>query len=768
MSNVASEQKPAPAGAFNQAIPAPVSAAPPGTHDGYLVQGKDSKQGYGAGKWPEYQKWQAWGNGEGDRKGDRPDEKGVVANATVTAPKVAQADLRDIHTTPRGQAEGKAGAGTYHDSLLGTTYSYLLDAQKPSVKIDPATLKPVFDGYSARAAAGIREKYGVRGLALGSGDLGTAQVKGDGYAIGELGADAYARLNSKDGAVIGANASGKLGVGASGDLDLNTSKLSLAGVDRPLQAGVGVHGEAFAGGKLGAGGRAGLGPNFTGGEVSLGAFAGGEAQGDVHANLGPVGGRLTGSLIAGAGLGADGGITYDKGQLKFGARAYAALGYGGSVGGEVTIDIKQATQLALAAGKKGFELADGDKDGKLTLNDPATHLASAAKGGAKLLDRGATGLINLLDADGSGKFTSDDLKIRLNQAGDSLGAARDRVLAGGKQLLDKGQKALDRDGDGQLSFGDVKAGAGQLKDAAVSGLHKVEDTVAKGARRLHDAADHDGDGKVDLGDVKAYLGDAGTAVLKNGKQVIDTVGKAGTQAKDWVVDQAGQAGKAAHDALDADGDGKLSLHDARTIGQHAYKDLSDAGKSVKEHAQQVMHEVHDAVDLNHDGKVDSADALAAGKKVAQTARAAKQLAVDTFNRTVTVGAEKFEAAKQKAAQIGHAAHKAADLDGDGQLGWNDVRTGAGQVNDAVVERAKQAGAIVQHAADRDGDGKLGWNDVRAGAGQVKEAVVERASALYGSAKDQVTHAASTVREGFSSAASTVKGTWNRVGNFFGF
>ena len=70
------------------------------------------------------------------------------------------------------------------------------------------------------------------------------------------------------------NASARLGVGASGDADLKTPGLRIQGVDTPLDAGVGAHGEAFAGVKAGAGARIGAGPNFVGAEGSIGAFAG--------------------------------------------------------------------------------------------------------------------------------------------------------------------------------------------------------------------------------------------------------------------------------------------------------------------------------------------------------------------------------------------------------------------------------------------------------------------------------------------------------------
>jgi hypothetical protein len=738
--------------------PSPFADMYGGPANKYSVQGKDSSQGLAPGKWPEYQKWDAWGSGQGNRKGDLPDDKGKVKNATASAPKVAQADLKGIATTTTtGQKDGELGGGTYHDSTFGTVVEGGAKGFKPSVKYDPMKGDKSLDIYSARAAAGMREKVGVRGMARAEGDLGSAQAKGDAYAVGELGADAYGKINTKDGLVAGANASGKLGVGFSGDADLKTPGLKIDGVDTPLDAGVGVHADGFAGVKVGAGGRVGLGPQFIGAEGSIGAFAGVEAQGDIHANLGPVRGKLGGSVMAGAGIGADGGIVYEDGKIRIGGKLYAALGYGASVSGEVTLDVRQAAQLAMAAGKKAYQIADGDGDGKLTLNDPATHLASAAKGGAKLLDKGATGLINFLDADGSGKFSQKDLEIRMKQAGDALGDAKDRVLEGGKALLDKGHKALDRDGDGKLGLGDVTAGAGELKDAAMKKVGEVGDAIKSGAKAVHGALDHDGDGKLELSDVKGHLGDAGKALMDTGKSVVDGVKNLGEKA-----------GHAVHDALDADGDGKLTMGDAATMGKKAYQGMAEAGREVVGHAKEAIQGVHDALDLNNDGKVDSKDAMAAGKKVADTAKAAKKAAVDTFNKTVAAGVKQFEAAKKKAVAIGEAAHKAADRDGDGKLGWGDVKAGAGQAASAVASGAKKVADAAHKAADRDGDGKLGWGDVKAGAGEVAGAVASRAKDAYEGAKAQVTQAAATLRDGISSAASSVKGTWNKVSNFFGW
>ncbi len=103
----------------------------------------------------------------------------------------------------------------------------------------------------------------------------------------------------------------------------------------------------------------------------------------------------------------------------------------------------------------------------------------------------------------------------------------------------------------------------------------------------------------------------------------------------------------------------------------------------------------------------------------------------------------------KAANAGKALHNAADRDGDGKLGFNDIVAGLGQAKDWagdkisgagkalgaakdwaldkagaakdwVADKANSAGKALHNAADRDGDGKLGWGDIVAGAGQAKQ------------------------------------------------
>lgn len=672
---------------------------------GFGVHGRNVTAGFTNNAWPEYNRWSAWGQGQGDTsRRTVVEDTGQLDNTEVAAPKLAQADLTGINTTTVGQREGDDGGGFFHDSTYGTVVQGSLASQTPTGKIDPVQGLGSLDLYNGRAAAGVREKVGVRGQASATGQYGSAVAKGEAYGVAEAGADANLKINTRDGILVGANASARLGVGASGDADLKTPGLRVQGVDTPLDAGIGAHGEAFGGVKAGIGGRAGLGPNFIGAEGSVGAFAGVEAQGDIHANLGPLRGRVTASGMAGAGIGADGGITYENGKIKISGRVYAALGIGGSLGGEITLDVKQATQLARA-------VADADNDGRLTLNDPATHLSNAMQGGAKLADRGADGLIRMLDADGSGKFSMDDLRIRARQAGELVSDAKEAVANGAAWAVDRGHRALDRDGDGRLGLGDVAAGAGQLRNAAVNGYHAARDMVSSGARALHSAADHDGDGRLGWNDVRGHMGDAGQAlqntgrsIMNGGRNLVNTIVHGGSEARDFLADRAGAAGRAIHGALDADGDGRLGMGDVRSMGRSAINGLSNAGHAVADRAR----------------------------------------------------------------QLGDAAHRTMDRDGDGRLGWNDVRTGAGQVRDAVVQRAHQAGQAVHNAADRDGDGRLGWNDVRTGARQVRDSVVSGASNLYNGARNQVTQAASTVANGARAAASTVGGAARKVAGFFGW
>ena len=253
------------------------------------------------------------------------------------------------------------------------------------------------------------------------------------------------------------------------------------------------------------------------------------------------------------------------------------------------------------------------------------------QGGAKLVDHGADGLIRMLDADGSGKFSMDDLRIRARQSRRADGQARDAVQNGATWAMDQGHRALDRDGDGRLGLGDVAAGAGQLRNAAVSGIKRRPrhgDQCAQPVQRRRSRWRRPPAGPICAGILampvrRCRTEDAACSMAAAPWSTPWSTG--GSAARDWFSDQAGRAGQAIHHVLDADGDGRLGMGDVATMGRSALNGLNNA-----------RHAVQDRV-----------------------------------------------------GQAGPGAAHAADRDGDGHLGWNDVRAGAGQVRNAVVGGAQR-------------------------------------------------------------------------------
>ena len=727
-----------------------------------------------------YQNWTGWGSGVGNRKGDtpQPDEKDpnaphTVGNATMGAPSIDLADLTGIPTV----SSNNGGNGVYHDSTAGTLpWTNSWGSAKASG--DGASL----DLYSGRAAAGVREQVGVRGTAETSGQYGTAKASGDAYALAEAGADANLKFGS-NGFDANAHASTRAGVGVNGDADVTSKDGRLASmngiVSDPLTAGAGVHADGFAGVKLGAGARVGVGPKFIGAEGKIGGFAGAEGSVDAHANLGPLKGKVGASGIAGIGFEASGGISLEDWKLHIGGKLGAALGLGGSVSFDATLDLKQTYELAKWAGKQIHNGLDRDGDGKLSANDAAKGIGELAQGGANLLDKGWEGAKSFLDGDKDGKFSVNDIRVRAGQAKDWLsdkaGLAKDwagdQLNAAGKAL----HNAADRDGDGQIGFGDILAGAGQAKEWAsnkVSDAGKalgtakdwVVDKAKGGVAAAKKAADRDGDGKLGIGDVLTGIGEvkdfAGEKMAQAGQAIgnaKDWASHKASDAKAWLLDKAANAGKAMHNAADRDGDGKLGFNDIVTgIGQAkdwAGDKISGAGKALGN---------------------------------------AKDWAVDKAGDAAHWMGDKAKAA-------GNAIHNAADRDGDGKLGWSDVAAGASQAKqfasntvssagkalgaakDWVGDKAKAAGNAIHNAADRDGDGKVGWSDVAAGASQAKQFVgntVSSAGKALGAAKDWAgdkisgawdgaKKAGGTLVSGVSGAAKTLGKTAGKVKDFFG-
>src|SRR5690606_481278 len=123
-------------------------------------------------------------------------------------------------------------------------------------------------------AAGIGDRVGIRGSTGLSGSVGKLTATGDANARYAAGANAGYKVTS-DGVQADANAGANAGVQASGSIEAKTPELQIDGVSKPLDAGVGVSGDVFAGAKVGLGGKVGLSKDYTGLELNGGAFAGG-------------------------------------------------------------------------------------------------------------------------------------------------------------------------------------------------------------------------------------------------------------------------------------------------------------------------------------------------------------------------------------------------------------------------------------------------------------------------------------------------------------
>ncbi|MBL9041854.1 MAG: hypothetical protein JNM83_09655 [Myxococcales bacterium] len=731
-----------------------------------------------------YQNWTGWGFGAGNRKADTPqaDENDPnkapeVKNATMGAPSVDTVDLSKLKV-PEDQQGPKNGF--YDESVAGVLP---WETEGPSAK-GKAGEGLGLDLWSGSAVAGARRQAGLRGEAEAKNQYGdSATASGDIYANAEAGAGVKAGLTDK-GFEASANASAKAGVGINGDADLKSRDLRSqsmidAGVSDPLTVGAGVHADGWAGAKVGAGLKAGLSTDFIGVEGKAGAMAGLEGNIDAHANLGPLKGKVGASGILGIGAEASGGISIEDWKIHIGGKVGAALGIGGSVSFDATLDLKQTYELAKWAGVQIHKGLDRDGDGKLGLNDAAKGVGELAQGGANMLDRGWEGAKNFLDGDGNGKFSMGDVKIRANQAKDWLANKAGLAKDWAGDQLDAAGKALhnmaDRDGDGKIGMSDLVVGATQAKEFAKEkigqagqALGNAKDWAVDKAKQAGQwakkTADRDGDGALGIGDVLTGIGE----VKDFAGQKIGQAGKALGAAKDWAVDKAGDA--------------KDWLLDK----------AKDAGKSLKK-----------AADRDGDGQVGFSDLVTgfgqakewAGEKVGQAGQAlgnAKDWALD-----------KAGAAKDwlggKAKEAGQALHNAADRDGDGQIGFGDVIAGAGQAKQWAGDKIGQAGKALGSAkdwaidkgkavkdaafkaADQDGDGKLGLGDIKAGASNAKQWAGEKigqAGKALGAAKDWagdkisgawggIKNAGSTLASGLGGAAKTVGKTVGKVKDFFG-
>jgi uncharacterized protein YukE len=225
---------------------------------------------------------------------------------------------KDVEKDPGGwQKNGlnrsyKKSAGSMADGMLDDKISGLLGDL--GIKVPEQT-------YSAEA--GVDVAHGSVDGQFHDGD-----VSGSGKAEGSvLGADAKASATvSALGAKGSAEAEAYLAKGsAEGDLKAGPAELKGSG-----EALVGADAKA----------NAEIGPTGASGHAE--AFAGAKAEGDVGASVAGVGAGAHGEAWAGVGAEADGQIGMgDDGKFHVGGSVGAALGVGGKVGFNVTVDPKE-------------------------------------------------------------------------------------------------------------------------------------------------------------------------------------------------------------------------------------------------------------------------------------------------------------------------------------------------------------------------------------------------------------------------------------------
>lgn len=209
----------------------------------------------------------------------------------------------------------------------------------------------------------------------------------EGKTGGQFGNGTAGGSGKAEGSVLGAGVEGKLsagpaGVTAAGSADAYLAKGKAQG---ELHAGPGKvqgKGEAEIGAK--ADGKVHLGP--TGGEAGGEAFAGAKAKGEANASVGGVGAGAHGEAWAGAGAEAKAKLGMgEDGKFHVGGSAGAALGVGGKVGFDVTVDPKEVTDTVTdaahdaghAAGAAGHAAGEGAKS--------VANGAKSAADGAKSL-----------------------------------------------------------------------------------------------------------------------------------------------------------------------------------------------------------------------------------------------------------------------------------------------------------------------------------------------------------------------------------------------
>jgi hypothetical protein len=321
-------------------------------------------------KMPSTQNWDAVGSSAGNRQSDIDARDKPMK---VAAPEIYQPDLSKLkvntdgqrsissakETTPgSGTYENVSGHGTFHEGTDGWQTAVVDPTFGMKTKIDPLTGKGSTSFGGGGIQSGFIQRDGVRAVAMSDDKRYTADAEAG--LVTQAGASASYGLDTKNGAFATAGVGGKIGGYAQANADAKTKSVGIGGVD--YDAGVGAHGEVFAGAKAGAGGTIGIGPDFVGAKGNIGAFIGAEAAGDIHGNLGPLAGKLGASGMVGAGIGADGDISYKDGKFHIGGKMFAALGYGGSLSADMTVDVGKIGKTVAGLGSAGLDYASKGLD----------------------------------------------------------------------------------------------------------------------------------------------------------------------------------------------------------------------------------------------------------------------------------------------------------------------------------------------------------------------------------------------------------------------
>lgn len=444
-------------------------------------------------------------------------------------------------------------------------------------------------------------------------------------------------------------------------------------------------------------------------EGRLGAFAGAKAYGRARFGVGDilkVG--VYGEGWAGIGAEAAGHIKLEDGKFSLGANAGAGLGLGGKVGFQVQFDAKKAAHVAM-------DVADRDRNGKLTLNDAATGINQSADVAMTGIENAVDSGLNKLDADKDGRFSRRDLGIHA------------------MRMQHQFQQKFDVNGDGKIGFSDAATGLRRSGQKLGQRFEQAGNSVRKGANRVsnfaQDAVDLNNDGKFGVADV-AVGAQRTVQAFQRGNQALRSVA---AQAGDVIADGSRKLGQAAFSAADVNNDGKLGLNDvvlganqARAAVNRGLDVAGGAairtGEALIDGSKKLGQAAFSAADVNNDGKLGLNDVALGARNTARTVRRA-------------------------ATSTAKAVHGAADRDGDGKLGLNDVALGASQAKEAISDAAVSTGRAISNGAQ----------------------TVKNAASRFGSeVATQATEAASTLADGASRTYSRAKSTVGRVASFFGW